>query len=66
MGRISDGYLEMTRGICDVQRFLEKISTALFMMSVAEAAATLDTIRKSIFSFMCRAATRLRFDTKEK
>jgi hypothetical protein len=35
------------------------------MMSVAEQAATLD-IRKFIFSFMYRAATRLRFDLKEK
>jgi hypothetical protein len=29
-------------------------------------AATLDTIRKFIFSFVFRAATRLRFDLKEK
>jgi hypothetical protein len=26
----------------------------------------LDTIRKFIFSFVCRVATRLRFDLKEK
>jgi hypothetical protein len=38
----------------------------MFMMSVAEQAATLDTIRKFIFSFVFRAATRLRFDLKEK
>jgi len=35
-----------------------------FIMSVA--AATLDTIRKFIFSFVFRVATRLRFDLKEK
>jgi hypothetical protein len=34
--------------------------------SAAEQAATLDTIRKFIFSFVFRAATRLRFDLKEK
>ena len=34
--------------------------------SAAEQAATLDTIRKFIFSFLFRAATRLRFDLKEK
>ena len=34
------------------------------MMGVA--AATLDTIRKFIFSFVFRVATRLRFDLKEK
>jgi hypothetical protein len=38
----------------------------MFMMSVAEQAATLDTIRKFIFSFVFRATTRLRFDLKEK
>jgi hypothetical protein len=38
----------------------------MFMMSVAEQAATLDTIQKFIFSFVFRAATRLRFDLKEK
>jgi hypothetical protein len=40
--------------------------SAMFMMSVAEQAATLDTIRKFIFSFVFRAATRLRFNLKEK
>jgi hypothetical protein len=34
----------------------------MLMMSVAEQAAALDTIRTFIFSYVCRAATRLRFD----
>jgi hypothetical protein len=38
----------------------------MFMVAVAEQAATLDKIRKFIFSFVFRAATRLRFDLKEK
>ena len=38
----------------------------MFMMSVAEQAAALDTIRTFVFSYVCRAATRLRFDLKEK
>jgi hypothetical protein len=33
---------------------------------MSEAAAKLDTIRKFIFSFVFRVATRLRFDLKEK
>ena len=41
-----------------------KHSRIWFIMSVA--AATLDTIRKFIFSFVFRVATRLRFDLKEK
>jgi hypothetical protein len=42
-----------------------KQSTSLFMMGVAEPAVTLH-IRKLVFSFMYRAATRLRFNLKEK
>jgi hypothetical protein len=38
----------------------------MFTKSVAEQAATLDAIRKFIFSFVFCAATRLRFDLKEK
>jgi hypothetical protein len=38
----------------------------MFIMSVAEQAATLYTIRKLIFSFVFRAATKLRFNLKEK
>ena len=34
--------------------------------AVAEQVATLNAIRKFIFSFVFRAATRLRFDLKEK
>jgi hypothetical protein len=37
----------------------------MFMTAVAEQAATLDTIRRFIFSFVFRA-TRLRIDLKEK
>ena len=37
-----------------------------FVMTVAYQPATLDAIRKSIFSFVFRAAKRLRFDLKEK
>ena len=38
----------------------------MFMTAVAEQAATLATIRRFIFSFVVRAATRLRIDLKEK
>jgi hypothetical protein len=39
---------------------------AITLASLGEEAATLDTIRKFIFSFVFRAATRLRFNLKEK